>query len=890
MTEAPQATRARNFLARTFPDPVIGILGGVVFLFSAGVYMATVSRTVSFWDCGEFIACSYILGIPHPPGTPLFMLIGRVFSCLPMAGDISHRINLLSSFSSALAATLAFFILARLITLGYSERYPDPTLGLVARLSVYAGSLCGALFFAFSSTNWSNSVEAEVYGLAMFLMMLLLWLALIWVAQRDNPASDRYLVALSLIAFLSIGVHLTVFLVMPPIFLMVVWLSERLRRDWRFWLASAALMLVAWEVSPFLWAVAALIVLTGSIAAGRRWGIIGWVWTVFAWGTGLVWTMVRGEPWPVFLTALVWALGVVPWVMASARWRLAFAILVAAYLGYSVQLYIPIRAAQKPAINQNSPTTWDSFRGFLERKQYGADSMFKRALTRRGAWANQLGQHERMGFWGFFDQQYGFNDRAFPPLFLLGVVGLYQLTRRRRVLGLLFIVLLLVTSLGLVWYMNFADGTKYNPATQDAYLEVRDRDYFFTPAFILFAMAMGLGGAAIVRWLAGGARLWPVIGAVIVALLPLRALEANCFVNDRSNNYIAYDYAYNLLMSADPSAVYFTNGDNDTFPLWCLQEVYGVRKDVRIANLSLLNTNWYIKQLKNEHGIPMDLTDSEIDRLEHYRTPDGKVHRVQDQLTDVILSSNRGRAPINFASTVSAAARKFQGEPLDRHLVMTGMAYRLVSEEGEGMVDLDVTLDRLDHVFLYRGINDPAVYRDFNARRMLANYAGGFFAATDSLRRAGRSEEAARLMRRYLELFPDKWEPYVYLSQLYTDMNRPDELETLLARVGGLTDEPERAYVNIGYSFSRLGNKARAEQILRGMLARWPASESAFKALVRIYYDAGQRDSLLALVQRWVKDNPRDDQGRKLLEQVRTLPADTTAAGAGHRDTAAQGQ
>jgi tetratricopeptide (TPR) repeat protein len=864
--------------ARLFPDPVLGVLGLVVLIFSALVYIRTVQPTVPFWDCGEFIACSWTLGIPHPPGTPLFVLIGRIFSLLPIASDISHRVNLLSSFSSAATATMAFFLLARLITSWYSDRYPDPVLNLTQRLSIYSGSLAGALFVAFSNTNWSNSVEAEVYGFSMFLMMVLLWLALVWAAHRDDPAADRFLVALAFIAFLSVGVHLTVFLVMPPIFLAVVLLSERLRRDWRFWLVSVALLLVTWELSPFLWTITGLLAVVGGAAAWRRLRLIGWVWTVLVWVVGVFLAIQRNEPWPVFMAALIWGLGVLPWAVLNSRWRLPFALLLAAYLGYSVQLYTPIRAANKPSINQNDPTTWATFRGFLERKQYGSESMLHRALTRRGTWANQLGQHERMGFWGFFDQQYGFNDRAFTPIFLLGFAGLYQLARRRRVLGLLFIVLLLVTSLGLIWYMNFADGTKYNPATQDAYLEVRDRDYFFTPYFILFAMAIGMGGAALVRWLAGGSRLWPAVGAVVVVLLPLRALQANYFINDRSNNYIAYDYAYNLLMSADPNAVLFTNGDNDTFPVWCLQETYGIRRDVRVANLSLLNTNWYIKQLKNEHDVPIDLTDDEIDRLEHYRTPDNKVHRVQDQMTDVILSSNKGKYPINFAVTVSGSSRQFQEEPLDRHLVMTGMAYRLVSEEGEAMVDLDLVLDRLWHVFLFRGVNDPAVYKDFNAHRMLPNYSAGFFHAADSLRRAGRRDEAAQLMRRSLELFPDQWEPYVYLAQLYTEMNRPEALESLLVSAGGLTDQPERAFVNIGYSFSRLGNNARAEQILRTMLARWPRSESAFKTLVKIYYDTGRYDSLLSLAQTWVKDNPSDEQGRKLLEQVRALAAESTKA------------
>ena len=190
-----------NLKRRFFADPALTVTGIVVFVISMVVYALTVQRSVPFWDCGEFIACSATLGVPHPPGTPLFVLIGRLFSILPIASDISLRINLISAISGAFAAMAAYFISARLITWWYSDQYPDPSLTLGQKLSVYAGSFAGALFFAFGSTNWANSVEAEVYSLSMFIMMLLLWLTLVWSDQRDDPASDRYLLAIS---FLSV--------------------------------------------------------------------------------------------------------------------------------------------------------------------------------------------------------------------------------------------------------------------------------------------------------------------------------------------------------------------------------------------------------------------------------------------------------------------------------------------------------------------------------------------------------------------------------------------------------------------------------------------------------------------------------------------------------------
>ena len=492
-------------------------------------------------------------------------------------------------------------------------------------------------------------------------------------------------------------------------------------------------------------------------------------------------------------------------------------------------------------------------------------------MERRAQLSNQLGQHARMGFWGFFDRQYGFNDIAFFPIFGLGLIGVFQLLRSRRAAGVLFLSLLLITTIGLIWYMNFADGTLYNAARQDAYLEVRDRDYFFTPAFILFGMAIGMGGAALIRWLLGGSLIWPILGAAVIAVLPIRAIQANYHVNDRSRNVLAYDYAYNLLSSADKNALFFTNGDNDTFPLWCLQEVYGFRRDVKIINLSLLNTYWYIRQLRDHHGVPMNLTDDQILRINHYRRDDGSIRRIQDQMIDAILIANRNQHPVNFAVTVTESNRRFKEQSLEPNLMINAMAYRLVSDSGNNRVDVEGTDSLLWNVFQYRGVSDPAIYKDENAQRMASNYISGFFFLADTLRRAGDFDGAIRHMGRAVEILPEVYEPYVYMAQLYTDTKRPDSLESLYTQSKRVTSEWERIGTAIGYSMRRLGRSQRAEQVLKEVLTRAPKHEPAYKILVQMYYADARYDSLLGVMERWAVVNPGDAQTTQLLDSVRTL-------------------
>jgi tetratricopeptide (TPR) repeat protein len=785
----------------------------------------------------------------------------------------------LSSLSAAAAVTVAFFVLARLITFWFSPKYPDLGLSWAQRLSVYGGSTCGALFFAFSNTYWSSAVEAEVYGVAMFLMMALIWLTLTWAYHRDEPGSDRYLVVIGYLALLSEGIHPTVFLAMPAIFLLVVFLSPRLRRDWRFWISSVLMFLVTIGVLEFLWAASIWLALMGILIIFRRPALFGIAWTGVVLGTGVIGALSTGEPWPIFIAALIWGFGILHLLRENSAWLLAFALGLVSLLGFSVHLYLPIRARHDAAINENNPDTWAAFRSCIERKQYGNESMFQRALHRRATWSSQFGQHERMGFWGFFDRQYGFNDGYFFPVFILGLAGLYQLIRARGAFGYFLIILLLICSAGLIWYMNFADGSRYNAAIQDAYLEVRDRDYFFTPAFIIFGMAIGMGGAALIRWLSGGSAAWAAAGAVIIALLPLKALLANYTVNDRSSNYIPYDYAYNILISADSNAVLFTNGDNDTFPVWCLQEVYGIRKDVRIANLSLLNTQWYIKQLKNNMGVPISLSDADIDRLVHYRSADGKLKRVQDQMIDEVLSTNAWKVPINFAVTVSGSNRVYMDRPLDRHLMMTGLSYRLVKEEGEGLVDPEISRDRFMSVFKFRGVGDSTVYKDENASRLVANYASGFIITADTLRRAGRIDEAEALVSRAIDILPDEPEAYVYLGQMYAETRNASGLESLLVRVERSHADRNQVEVNVGYSFSRLGDTTRAISTLKGILARNPEYEPAYKMLLRLYYEGGRYDSLQTLMQQWMVFNPNDQQTKEFWGKIRAMsnPSESAA-------------
>ncbi|MCP4706219.1 MAG: DUF2723 domain-containing protein, partial [candidate division Zixibacteria bacterium] len=208
-------------------DRINAIIASLVFAISLIVYYKTMAPTFSFWDCGEFVACSYILGIPHPPGSPLYILIGRIFAILPLAADVAVRLNVLSIVTSALTATFSYLIIVRLIRFWF-ENSKD----FYNKVIVYIGGFTGALFVAFSSTNWANSVEAEVYAPTMAIMLAIYWLALKYFDNQGNMTGTRAMLLALFLAILGVGIHLTLYAIVPAVGLYFVLKKGATNRHW----------------------------------------------------------------------------------------------------------------------------------------------------------------------------------------------------------------------------------------------------------------------------------------------------------------------------------------------------------------------------------------------------------------------------------------------------------------------------------------------------------------------------------------------------------------------------------------------------------------------------------------------------------------------------------
>ncbi|MBN1129116.1 MAG: DUF2723 domain-containing protein [Chitinispirillaceae bacterium] len=699
------------------------LMAYLVFAISLTVYWLTMAPSICLWDCGENLAASACLGLPHPPGTPLLILFNRAWLVLTsFFHDIGYSFNLIAIFSSAVTVLFIYLIIARGMVYLIGE--PDT---LWKRLAIYCGGFVGALFCAFGKTFWFAALESsQQSNITNINVVITIWLALVW-AQSKSGNRDRLLLLMSYIIFMGIGIRMISSLAMPVMFAFVIFVDPEKRKDWRFWAASIALGLVMYNLSMFLVVVpiAALFFLIMMMTERKN----------------------------------------------SRNWQFCFWFVLLAIIGFSSHIYLPVRSALNPIIDEGHPVIKSSpefpyfslkaVQEVLDRKQYGNESMVSRSLWRRGEFSKQFGIDGHMGFGGFHllqffhfdtqDQEKNFIDGSaagygklliylIPTLFVL--FGFYLVYKRCKKLSTLLILITLLTTLGMVWYMNFADGTRPDSRFEytswekngkqgpmpTIYREVRVRDYFFSTGFMFFSMWIGLtAGLVLFLLFSDKNRTTRTVAAPLALILfmlsPALPLTQNYAIRDRSDNWSPFEYAYNLLMSCEKDGILFTNGDNDTFPIWAIQEAYGVRRDVRLVNLSLVNTEWFIKQLKKlEPKVPISFSETEIDGLQPQYNPfeqptrfkltgagievtipgreKQQVMRVQDKMVLNIVDATRWTKPIYFATSVSPD--NFMG--LDPYLQMQGLVYRLFPEPlPEPLrIDTDRMAYLIDSVYKFR--------------------------------------------------------------------------------------------------------------------------------------------------------------------------------------------
>lgn len=469
--------RAKHAEGRGLLPWCMGHLPTLLAVFSSVVYLLTLDRSASWWDCGEFIATGWTLSVGHPPGAPTYQLLSHLFMLLSFGNPL--LVAPLSNAFSALCGGITVGLLAA--TLREFGCRP---------LAMAVGALC----YLFCDTAWFSAVESEVYAPAMLFCALDVYLALRW--RRSGNA--RLLVLLGLLLGLGVGVHLMTLLVVPALALIVF--SHRVQSN------------------------------------GVK---------------------------TILLAALFFLLGLTPYAI------------------------VPIRAAANPPINEMK----DGFGAYLKRDQYEKAPLYPRMWRERDSanwseWTHgtegvvgnvvyyggyQLGyMYLRYLMFNFLGRENG-RWHCVVLFVLPGLLALWGLWRHRKRHRVHFWVVMLLFLFGGVILNLYLNHPCYEP---------RPRDYVYILSFYAAALWIGIGVDSLPR------RWW----RWLAVLAPLTMAVGNWSDHDRSRCHSVHDIAANHLESCAPDAILITLGDNDTFPLWYLQQVEGRRTDVDVYNIGL--TGW----------------------------------------------------------------------------------------------------------------------------------------------------------------------------------------------------------------------------------------------------------------------------------------------------------
>lgn len=698
------------------------ILGWITFFIALATYTLTLEPTVSYWDCGEYIATSVKLQVGHPPGAPLYQMLGAFFAMF--TGDVSQiakMVNFMSAMASAFTILFLFWTITTLAKKVVLQQATELTKG--NSIAILGSGMVGALAYTFSDSFWFSAVEAEVYAMSSFLMALLFWLALHWEAEMDKPRGNKWLLLISFIVGLSFGVHILSLLVIPPIVFIYIYKKYPNLNTKQFILANIISVLMLAFVFKFLFPFtlkffsASELFFINTIGMPFNSGsIIAGIILVILFYFGLKFSRKKN-----MFTANLLLLSVI-FIM----------------IGFSSWLMLPIRANANTTINENNPSSARELLAYYNREQYGDANVFygsyfsetgerdksdpfedakpkyekdvkagkyiivnnyKDALPnftdkhkgiiprmvdpspgvvenykaiagipqkskRRPTFGENISfmityqfgyMYGRYFMWNFVGKQNdiqgnldnngnwlsglkfidelrlgsqdnlpgdeknnkGRNTYFFLPL-LLGIIGL--VFHLKRDINNFYILLLFFafTGLAIIFYTN--------PKP----FEPRERDYAVVGSFYVFAIWIGFGVLALYEQLKAKFKPEPLaiaVSAVCLLAVPTLMAAENWDDHDRSGKYATYNNAKAYLDSCQENAIMFTIGDNDTFPLWYMQEVENYRTDIKLINTSLFAKDWYIDQQKRKtyeaDPIPSQLTheqyrEGSLDVAYHY--------------------------------------------------------------------------------------------------------------------------------------------------------------------------------------------------------------------------------------------------------------------------------
>ena len=335
------------------------ILGWLTFAIALLTYTLTLEPTVSYWDCGEYISTAIKLEVGHPPGAPLFQMLGAFFAMFTSDGtQIAKMVNFMSALASAFTILFLFWTitaLAKKIIAKAEELASEKAIAILGSGAV------GALAYTFSDSFWFSAVEAEVYAMSSFLMALLFWLGLRWENEMNTPRGHKWLLLISFVVGLSFGVHILSLLVIPSLVFIYFYKRYDNITSKKFIIANIAAVLVLVFVFKFLFPY------TLAFFSGSELFFVNTIGMPFNSGS-----IIAG----LILIAIFYFA-----IKYTRKKNLVHANLIVLCLlfimiGFSSWIMLPIRANANTTINENNPSSARELLAYYNREQYGDASIF----------------------------------------------------------------------------------------------------------------------------------------------------------------------------------------------------------------------------------------------------------------------------------------------------------------------------------------------------------------------------------------------------------------------------------------------------------------------------------------------------------------------------------
>jgi hypothetical protein len=775
-----------------------------VFAISFAAYFITMAPGVLFWDVGELCTASFSLQVPHAPGAPLFLLLMRIAAMVPLFHEPAARMHLLCAAASGLTCTILYGIIVKLLL-----QWRDIPVSLTEKLIVYGSGFIGSLSLAFSKTFWQNAVQTNIQSVGVLLFALVLWLGVRWYTDEESENNSKLIFLLFYVVGLSAGVHLLSALVLLPLFLLWYDRFYTFSREHFAHLAAYAFLL-------FLAVVPGVVSILPSFFGGELLGMKS--------------SLFRFLPPLVILAALCG-------IYECHRRRLeGFRMIIICFLfvvlGSSTSAVIFIRAQAHPPLNEANPSSLAQWASYTDREESAnmpvlnrrwstepeKQAFHKKYTSDLDYFLSYQTIHMYLRYLGWNEigcektsADAGIRWRQFfliPALF--GLFGLYKLWRTQRPLASALTLLFFLSGLVLAWAQN-----QQGP-------QPREFDFLYGGSFLVFSIWIGIGisaAADLPRMLIANPQKQQsaVLGVLSFAFffVPVHKFIVNYASANGSGSEVASDYAYNLLQSCEKNAILVTNGDNDTFPLWYLQSVDGVRQDVRIVNLTLLNTSWYALELKHDSSsgarpVAFTSTDAELEDMQSVQFEPQVIEipvdsaavqscrgaffpadssvvnrnvlsfympntieqgtlkglRPQDVFLLDIVRTSAFRRPIYFASSVPPNGML----GLRSHLQITGLAYKLVPytavqswpDTAEQIIAANLfgTAPEFSKLprggFSWRGFRPGMnTLPDETVQMVVANYRSAFFLyAMQAANVQHDLEKASRILDRMEEVLP----------------------------------------------------------------------------------------------------------------------------------------